>query len=133
MSPGQCYNTNTVPPSRYCMRFIIFAKLSDSLTTGYMSTICVSASACQLSRTSQELIDGVTYRHSLRSMCTDSSVVLRIPSTRYQHCRYQVLGWRYRVLELVSFNTGYCHMVTWTEVSLHLNVCFQSWRTYSKK
>jgi len=33
------------------MRLIIFAKLSDSLTTGYMSSIGVSASACQLSRT----------------------------------------------------------------------------------
>ena len=39
-SPGQCYNKNTVSPSRYCMRFIIFAKLSNSLTTGYMC-LCV--------------------------------------------------------------------------------------------
>ena len=65
-----------------------------------------------------------TYMHSLRFTCTDGSVVLGIPSTRYQHCRYQVLGWWYRVLELVSFNTGYWHMATWTEVSSHLNVCF---------
>jgi len=38
MSPGQCYNKNTVPPSRYCMRFIIFAKLRN-LTTGYTYTM----------------------------------------------------------------------------------------------
>ena len=38
--PGQCSNKNTVSPSRYCMRFIIFSKLSNSLTTGYMC-LCV--------------------------------------------------------------------------------------------
>ena len=27
MTPEQCYNINTVSPSRYCMRFTIFAKL----------------------------------------------------------------------------------------------------------
>ena len=37
MSPGQCYNKNTVPPSRYCMRFVIFVKLTNSLTMGYIS------------------------------------------------------------------------------------------------
>jgi len=36
MSPGQCYNKYTVPRSRYCMRFIIFAKLGNNLTTGYI-------------------------------------------------------------------------------------------------
>ena len=39
-SPGQCYNRTTVPPSRYCMRFIIFAKLINSWTT--YNIYCIS-------------------------------------------------------------------------------------------
>ena len=42
MSPGQCYNKNTVPPSRYCMGFIIFANLCNSLAMGYVHIyICI--------------------------------------------------------------------------------------------
>ena len=33
---GQCYNKSIVPPSRYCMRSIILAKLRNSLTTGHI-------------------------------------------------------------------------------------------------
>ena len=36
MSPGQYYNENSVSPSRYCTRSIIFAKLSNGLIMGYM-------------------------------------------------------------------------------------------------
>jgi len=51
-------------------------------------------------------------------------------TTKYWYCRYQVLGWWYRVLELGSFDTGCCYMVMWPEVSAfphhlsHLNACF---------
>jgi len=37
MSPRKCYNKNTVHPSRYCIRFVTLAKLSNSLTTGYIT------------------------------------------------------------------------------------------------
>ena len=34
-SAGQSYNKSSVPPSTYCTRFIMIARLSNSLTTGY--------------------------------------------------------------------------------------------------
>ena len=39
VASGGCYNKNTLTPSRYCMRFTITAKPSNTLTMGYMLVI----------------------------------------------------------------------------------------------